>query len=94
MSQVEYRRASGAQGGLLSVAGVPGVAFGDRVRIRDHQGRKRNGQVIRAGEDEVLIQVFEGTDNLDMHNTWVRFLDEPLTVTLSPAMLGLSLIHI
>ena len=88
MSDVEYRRASAAQGGLLSVAGVPGVAFGDRVRIRDHQGRQRNGQVIRAGEDEVLIQVFEGTDDLDMHNTWVRFLDEPLAVTLSPAMLG------
>lgn len=88
MSDVEYRRASAAQGGLLSVSDVAGVAFGDRVRIRDHLGRKRNGQVIRAGENEVLIQVFEGTDDLDLHNTWVRFLDEPITVTLSPSMLG------
>jgi len=88
MSDVEYRRASGAQGGLLSVSGVPDVSFGDRVRIRDHHGNKRNGQVIRAGQDEALIQVFEGTDDLDLHNTWVRFLDEPLTVTLSPTMLG------
>jgi len=88
MSDVEYRRASAAQGGLLSVADVPNVSFGDRVRIRDHHGHKRNGQVIRAGADEVLVQVFEGTDDLDLKNTWVRFLDEPLTVTLSPAMLG------
>jgi len=88
MSDVEFRRASAAQGGLLSVAGVPHVAFGDRVRIRDHRGHQRNGQVIRAAADEVLIQVFEGTDDLDMKNTWVRFLDEPLTVNLSPQMFG------
>ena len=88
MSDVEYRKASAAQGGLLVVSGVPDVAFGDKVRIRDHQGHKRNGQVIRASSGEVLIQVFEGTDDIDLHNTWVRFLDEPLTVNLSPALLG------
>ena len=66
MSDVEYRRATAAQGGLLIVKGVDRVAFGDRVRIRDHLGRKRNGQVILAAEEEALIQVFEGTDNLDL----------------------------
>ena len=69
MSNVEYRRATAAQGGLLIVKGVEKVAFGDRVRIRDHQGRKRNGQVIVAAEQEKLIQVFEGTDDLDLDNT-------------------------
>ncbi|MGB1110153.1 MAG: V-type ATP synthase subunit B [Gammaproteobacteria bacterium] len=88
MSDVEFRAASGAQGGLLVVSGVPGVAFGDRVRIRDHHGHNRNGQVIRAADDEVLIQIFEGTDDLDLENTWVRFLDEPLTVSLSPSLRG------
>ena len=38
MSAVEYRHASAAQGGLLVVSDVEGIAFGDRVRIRDHQG--------------------------------------------------------
>jgi len=88
MSAVEYRRATAAQGGLLVVSDVEGIAFGDRVRIRDHQGRKRNGQVIRAAEREALIQVFEGTDDLDLENTWVRFLDQPLTLTVSPGLLG------
>jgi V/A-type H+-transporting ATPase subunit B len=88
MSAVEYRRATAAQGGLLVVSDVEGIAFGDRVRIRDHQGRKRNGQVIRAAEREALIQVFEGTDDLDLDNTWVRFLDQPLTLTVSPGLLG------
>jgi len=88
MSEVEYRRASAAEGGLLSVSGVPGVAFGDRVHIRDHRDNQRSGQVIRAASEEILIQVFEGTDDIDLHNTWVRFLDEPLSLTLSPQMLG------
>jgi len=88
MSAVEYRRASAAQGGLLVVSGVDNIAFGDRVRIRDHLGRTRNGQVIRAAEHEALIQVFEGTDDLDLENTWVRFLDRPLTLTVSPGLLG------
>jgi V/A-type H+-transporting ATPase subunit B len=88
MSSVEYRRATAAQGGLLVVSDVEGVAFGDRVSIRDHQGRKRSGQVIRTAERETLIQVFEGTDDLDLENTWVRFLDQALTLTVSPGLLG------
>ena len=88
MSAVEYRRATAAQGGLLIVSDVEDVAFGDRVRIRDHLGRKRNGQVIRSAERETLIQVFEGTDDLDLDNTWVCFLDQPLTLTVSPGLLG------
>ena len=88
MSDVEYRRAEAAQGGLLIVRGVDKVAFADRVRIRDHLGRRRNGQVIVSAEGETLIQVFEGTDDIDLHNTWVRFLDRPLTLTVSPGLLG------
>jgi V/A-type H+-transporting ATPase subunit B len=88
MSDVEYRRATAAQGGLLVVSGVSDVAFGDRVRIRDHAGRERSGQVIRAAQDEVLIQVFEGTEDIDLDNTWVRFLDRPLTLNVSPGLLG------
>jgi V/A-type H+-transporting ATPase subunit B len=88
MSDVEYRRAEAAQGGLLIVRGVDQVAFGDRVRIRDHQGNTRTGQVIVAAEHETLIQVFEGTDDLDLDNTWVRFLDQPLSLRVSPGLLG------
>jgi V/A-type H+-transporting ATPase subunit B len=88
MSAKEYRTTSAARGGLLTVSGVPNIAFGDRVQIRDRQGKTRNGQVIRSSNEDVLIQVFEGTDELDMEHTWVRFLDEPLEITLSPEILG------
>ncbi len=88
MREKEYRRASAARGGLLVMKGVPNVQFGDRVVIRDHRGRRRNGQVIRSSDELVLVQVLEGTDDLDLDQTWVRFLEQPFEVALSPDVLG------
>jgi V/A-type H+-transporting ATPase subunit B len=88
MSAKEYRTAASAKGGLLIVTDVPGVAFGDRVQIRDEIGNQRNGQVIRCSNEEVLVQVYEGTDDMDIQSTWVRFLDEPLQIALSPEIPG------
>jgi len=88
MKEKEYRMSSAARGGLLFMRGVPGVALGDRVVVRDHRGRKRNGQVIRTSNELVLIQVFEGTDDLDLERTWVRFLEEPFEIPLSRDLLG------
>lgn len=88
MSDKEYCLASAAHGGLLYMRGVPGVALGDRVAVRDHSGRLRNGQVIRTSDELVLIQVLEGTDNLDLERTWVRFLDQPFEIALGPDILG------
>jgi V/A-type H+-transporting ATPase subunit B len=88
MSVKEYCAAVEARGGLLVVSGTPGVAFGDRVQIEDHGGTKRNGQVIRTSDEEVLILVFEGTEDLDLENTWVRYMDQPVEIALSHEILG------
>ena len=88
MSIKEYRTASEARGGLIVVRDTPGVAFGDRVRLSNSRGETRDGQVIRAADDEVLILVFEGTDDLDLDDIWVRFMDEPVEIALSPEILG------
>jgi len=88
MSELEYRRATSIQGALMFLKGVDNVALGDRVIVRDKDGGRRNGQVIRSSRELVLVQVFEGTDNLDLENTWVRFLDEPFQLALSPELLG------
>ena len=88
MKEKEYRYAAAARTGLLFLKGVPGVAFGDRVSIRDRHGRKRNGQVILSSEELVMVQVLEGTDDLNLDDTWVRFLDQPFELPLSPDLLG------
>ncbi|MFZ5555515.1 MAG: V-type ATP synthase subunit B [Pseudomonadota bacterium] len=88
MSALEYRTASSARGGLLFMKHVADVAFGDRVVVKDHRGHRRNGLVIRCSHDVVLVEVFEGTDDLDLERTWVRFLDEPFELPLSRELLG------
>ena len=88
MSAHEYRRASAAHSALLFMSGVPAVAYGDQVIIRQAQGPQRHGQVIRASEKLTLVQVFEGTDGLALEQTWVRFLDRPQALAVSPALLG------
>jgi V/A-type H+-transporting ATPase subunit B len=88
MREKEYRMTSAARGALLFMQGVEEVALGDRVTVRDHRGQIRNGQVIRTSNDSVLVQVFEGTEDLDLETTWVRFLEEPFEVPLSPDVLG------
>lgn len=88
MKEKEYRMTSAARGALLFMRGVEQVALGDRVTVRDHRGQIRNGQVIRTSNESVLVQVFEGTEDLDLESTWVRFLEEPFEVPLSPDVLG------
>jgi V/A-type H+-transporting ATPase subunit B len=88
MKNIEFRTASSAQGGLIVMGGVPGVAAGSRVQVRDHNGRLRSGLVIRTADDAVLVEVFEGTDELDLERTWVRFLDEPFKLPVSRDIMG------
>lgn len=88
MKAIEYRMATAARDALLFLRGVGDVALGDRVLVRDHKGQRRNGQVIKTAQDIVLVQVFEGTQDLDLESTWVRFLEEPFELPLSPDLLG------
>jgi V/A-type H+-transporting ATPase subunit B len=88
MKNIEFRTAASARGGLLVMAGVPGVAAGTRVGLTDHAGRRRSGLVIRTSDDAVMVEVFEGTDDLDLERTWVRFLAEPYSLPVSRDILG------
>ena len=88
MKNIEFRTASSVQGGLIVMQNVPGVAAGTRVQLKDHAGRLRSGLVIRTSDEAVLVEVFEGTDELDLENTWARFLDEPFRIALSRDILG------
>lgn len=90
MSAQEYRFASAAHGALLFMSGVPAVAYGDQVVIKQTGHSHRHGQVIRTSQELTLVQVFEGTDGLALENTWVRFLDHPHTLAVSPDLLGRS----
>ena len=65
MRELEYRTAAATRGALLFMSAVPGVAVGDRVGVQDHRGTIRNGQVIMSSREQVVVQLFEGTDDLE-----------------------------
>ena len=88
MKQIEFQSAHRAEGGLLYMQNVEGVAYGDHVLIKDSMGHKRNGQVIRTSNDMVLVQILESTADLSLKDTWVRFLDEPFQLALSADIMG------
>ncbi|MFK5894636.1 MAG: V-type ATP synthase subunit B, partial [Pseudomonadota bacterium] len=88
MKELEYRHASAAHGGLLFMHSVPGIAYGDQVIVTDHNNHKRNGQVVQTSDELITVQVIEGTDDLDLERTWVRFLNKPFEVSLSSDVLG------
>jgi V/A-type H+-transporting ATPase subunit B len=88
MKNVEYRTSVSARGGLIVMKEVPNVSAGSLVSLRDHTGQLRTGIVIRSAESSVLIEVFEGTDDIDLERTWIRFLDEPFNFPVSRDILG------
>ena len=88
MREIEYRQASAAQSGLLFMQNIPEVSYGDQVIVTDHRNNKRHGQVVQCSNDIVTVQVIDGTDDLDLERTWVRFLQRPFEVSLSSDVLG------
>ena len=84
----EYIGAAKMDGPLLYMRGTHSVGYGELVEIKGNDGKIRQGQVLDTSDDIVCVQVFEGTDGLALPNTSVRFLGEPLTISVTEKMLG------
>jgi len=75
-------------GPLLFVETVSGVGFGELVEVFTPKGEERTGQVVDVSETITIIQVFEGTSDLDIKNTSVRFTGDTIMLPVSMDMLG------
>lgn len=84
----EYRTISYVTGPLLFVENVQGVSFGEMVEVIFDDGSKRNGQVLECTENYAVIQVFEGTEGIDVKKTRIRFKEEVAKIDVSGEMLG------
>lgn len=91
MAVKEYTGLSEIRGPIVVVENVSGVRYDEVVELILENGEKRTGRVIIAGENVAIIQVFEGTEEMDIEGTRVRFLGKPLEVSLSPDLLGRTL---
>jgi V/A-type H+-transporting ATPase subunit B len=84
----EYQTVSSIYGPLMLIESVDEAKFGHIVAVELGDGSVRHGQVLQVENDKVLIQVFEGTDGIDVSKSTVRFLGKPLELDVSPELLG------
>ncbi|AYW49549.1 V-type ATP synthase subunit B [Tetragenococcus halophilus] len=84
----EYRSVSEISGPLMMVENVEGVTYDELVEIRTDSGEIRQGQVLEVSEDNAVVQIFEGTNNLGAEDSRVRFLGRGLTLGASTDMMG------
>lgn len=75
-------------GPLLFVESVSGVGYGELVEVLTPSGEERAGQVIDVSERVTTVQVFEGTSDLDVKASAVRFTGETFKLPVSMDMLG------
>ncbi len=84
----EYTTVSEVSGPLMIVEGVEGVAYSEIVNIETPNGDMRRGQVLEVRGNIAVIQVFEGTSDLNTSTTKVRFTGETARIGVSLDMLG------
>lgn len=84
----EYRTISQIKGPLIFVERVAGIAFDEMVQIIDPDGKMRVGRVLEIDGDMAVIQMFLGTEGLDISRTGVRFTGDVVRLKVSPSMLG------
>lgn len=84
----EYQTVSSVYGPLMLVEGVDDAKFGHIVDIELGDGSMRHGQILQVENDKVLVQVFEGTEGVDVDSSTVRFLGKPQEFGVSKDILG------
>ena len=88
MSQKEYRTITQIKGPLVFVEKTDPVGYGELVDMTLPDGSRRRGQVLDSSDDQVVVQVFEGTDGIDNDRTSVKFLGETIQFGVSKDILG------
>ena len=84
----EYTTVSEVSGPLMVVEGVEGVGYNEIVDIETPTGEKRSGQVLEVTKDIAVIQVFEGTTDLNTKDTKTRFTGQTAKIGVSRDMMG------
>ncbi|NLH01547.1 MAG: V-type ATP synthase subunit B [Clostridiales bacterium] len=86
--RIEYTGLSEMQGSLIALEGVLVITYDELAEITLASGERRYGRVIKIDGDKVVLQVFEGTEGIDMEHVNTHFTGKPITLPLSKEILG------
>jgi V/A-type H+-transporting ATPase subunit B len=84
----EYKTITEVAGPLMFVEHVEGVKFNELVEIELKNGEQRRGRVLEVSGDKALVQLFEGSQGLNINEGKVRFTGHSLELPVSMDMLG------
>lgn len=85
---IQYIGLSEVSGPLIVLEGVQDAAYDEIVEITVDGKEKRLGRIVEIYEDKAVIQVFEGSENISLQNTYTKLTGHPMEIALSPDILG------
>lgn len=75
-------------GPLMLIETVENASYDELVEIKTKTGEKRVGKILELNGDKALVQVFEGTDGLDIKTVSIKFVGRPLELDVSRDITG------
>ncbi len=88
MKGVEYKGLSSVDGPIIVVKRRENIFYNEIVYVRDRFGAKKTGRVIDLNNDTAIVQIFGSTTGLDLNESTVEFLDEPMELRVGEGLLG------
>ncbi len=85
---IEYLGLSNINGPLVVLEGLQDAFFDEIVEFVIDGNQRKMGRIVELNDDKVVIQVFEGTENMSLTNTHTKLSGHPMEVAVSPDMLG------
>jgi len=64
----EYCTINEVVGPLMIVEKVAGVKYEELIEVRMQNGEIRQGQVLEINGDKAMVQIFEGTSNINIRS--------------------------
>ncbi|MFH1406536.1 MAG: V-type ATP synthase subunit B [Candidatus Omnitrophota bacterium] len=84
----EYTTISAAAGPLLLVEKTTDVKYGELAEVQLPGGEIRRAKVLEVFYDRALVQVFEGTQGIDVKESKIKFLGKGIELGVSADLLG------
>src|SRR5574344_1895126 len=85
---IDYVGVKEINGSLIVIDGVKDAFYDEVVDIRLDNGTVRQGRIVQMEGEKIVVQVFEGTNNISLTNTRTRLTGHPMEMPLSPEIVG------
>ena len=85
---LQYVGLNEINGSLVVLDHVKGASYDEMVEIQLKDGTTRSGRVVQIEGEKIVVQVFEGTNDLSLENTKTKLLGRPMELPVSKEILG------